>query len=473
MPTSLSLFAGKWIEVDADAPIEERHEACMVMVGKWAVLAGGRGNKATFLYDPRSRTWREGAKPPVELHHMQCVAAQNKLWIMAAWTGGFPQERNTEFAYVYDPLIDRWFTRTAMPPSRRRGSAATMVSEDERKIYVSHGTTGGHETGDHAVSLPFLDVYDIATDSWTALSDDAPNVRDHCGGALINGRLCVAGGRLGSALHWPLVRETDCYDLETGSWSVEAPLPNRRSGSAYGTSCDGKLLVAGGEGNGQIWNNFDVFDGTSWTTLDDMRVGRHGSGLAVDCLCNQIHVASGGAAPGCCPEIRSLETFFLTGHDTQCTREAEVLPTTPFPTRPPTPAPTRAPVTWAPAASAPGVSPFRLIDVPTNEVIADLYDGVVIDVNALGYHSGQINIQAVFGDEVQSVFFVETQRTETGYPYSFCGNNNGDFNYCTELPLVPGANDYTVTLIPYTEKWGQGTALPEIRANYRVMFQRQ
>jgi len=253
------------------------------------------------------------------MHHMQCVAAQGKLWVMAAWTGWYPTEENAEFVYVYDPSLDSWSTKTAMPENRRRGGAAVVVSADEKKIYVSHGNRGGHETGNHATSLGYLDEYDIATDSWTALSNDAPNPRDHCGGALVNNRICVAGGRNGGEIGWPEVAPTDCYDLSTGSWSVEASIPQVRGGSSYGTTCDGKLMVAGGEGSGKAWDQVDVFDGTSWTTVASLVRGRHGSGLAADCVCNQIHIASGAAGQGGGPEIKSVETLFPNGVDEACT----------------------------------------------------------------------------------------------------------------------------------------------------------
>jgi hypothetical protein len=167
-----------------------------------------------------------------------------------------------------------------------------------------------HETGNHAVSLGYLDVYDIATDSWTALSDDAPNPRDRTGGAMINGKICVAGGRNGGEIGWPAVAATDCYDLSSGTWSEEADIPQVRAGSSYGTTCDGKLMVAGGEGAGQAWNNVDIFDGATWASIDSLNVGRHGSGLAVDCVCNQIHIASGSVEQGGAPEVTSMESYF-------------------------------------------------------------------------------------------------------------------------------------------------------------------
>jgi hypothetical protein len=193
-----------------------------------------------------------------------------------------------------------------------------VVSADESKIYVSHGNSGGHETGNHAVSLGYLDVYDISTDTWTALSSNAPNPRDHVGGALIDGRICVAGGRNGGELNSPSVGPTDCYNLATSQWEVEAAIPQLRAGSSYGTTCDGKMMIAGGEGDGNAWNNVDVFDGTTWTTIDNLNVGRHGSGLAVDCVCNQIHIASGSAREGGGPEIKSVETYFPGGVDVPC-----------------------------------------------------------------------------------------------------------------------------------------------------------
>lgn len=176
----------------------------------------------------------------------------------------------------------------------------------------------GHETEDHAESLGFLDAYSISTDTWTALSDDAPNPRDHTGGAFVNGRICVGGGRNGGELNWPEVPRTDCYDLETGIWTEEAPIPDPRAGSSYGVSCDGKLLVAGGEGGGKAWNEVHAFDGSQWTALPPLNVGRHGSGLAVDCVCDQIIIASGAASQGGGPEITSVEIYFPDGQESEC-----------------------------------------------------------------------------------------------------------------------------------------------------------
>lgn len=246
------------------------------------------------------------------------MTAQGKIWIMAAWTGGYPREDNVEDIYVYDPDADTWELKTAIDQTRRRGSAAVVVDANEEKIYVSHGNSGGHETGNFATSYGMLDVYDIASDTWTALAT-APNPRDHTCGAIVttpNGpRLCVGGGRNGGLQGWPPVGATDCYDFATDTWSVEEDIPTPRGGSSCGTSCDGKLVVAGGEGNNQAYADVHAFDGVSWVPIDSLVVQRHGSGLAVDCVCNEIHIASGARTQGGSNEIASLETYFSDGID--------------------------------------------------------------------------------------------------------------------------------------------------------------
>jgi hypothetical protein len=51
------------------------------------------------------------------------------------------------------------------------------------------------------VILRYWDLYGIATDKWTPMSDSACNPCDHTSGALINGRMCVAGGHNGAEIN--------------------------------------------------------------------------------------------------------------------------------------------------------------------------------------------------------------------------------------------------------------------------------
>lgn len=72
------------------------------MVKGLAYLLGGRGRKVIDVYNPGTRSWTQKTGPPIELHHMQCVAVptDDQIFIVSAWTGGYPMERNVEFIYV-------------------------------------------------------------------------------------------------------------------------------------------------------------------------------------------------------------------------------------------------------------------------------------------------------------------------------------------------------------------------------------
>jgi len=171
----------------------------------------------------------------------------------------------------------------------------------------------------------FRDAYDIDNDQWTIGLPDAPNPREHEGGGLVNGNLLCVGG--GQELHGggdqdesALLLPTDCYNFETGIWSEEAELPRGRRAAAYGTTCDGKLIVSGGEALGQTWSNVEVFDGVSWTALDNLNRPRFGHGLAIDCECNQMYVVAGAPImPVILVDLLvSVETLFPDGIDQTC-----------------------------------------------------------------------------------------------------------------------------------------------------------
>jgi IPT/TIG domain/Galactose oxidase, central domain len=322
-PSVVFPIDGKWVVEDAATLITQRHEACMAFVGRKAYLIGGRDIKPVDIYDPVTRTWSHGPAPDIQLHHVQCAAVDDKIYIVAAWTDFYPHENNSPNVYVYDTINNVWLKKTAMPPERRRGSAAAVVVG--RRIYVSHGSIGGHEqVGENFVTTTgWLDYYDVDSDTWTTGLPDAPHPRDHTGGAHITvhgqNKICISGGRDGGLPDWPEIAETDCFDLDTETWTTsEVDIPQLRGGSAYGTSCDGKLIIAGGEGFGIAWNEVDVYDGISWSSLPNLNVGRHATGLAIDCKCRQMHIASGAGGQGGGPELPSMETYFFGGHDKAC-----------------------------------------------------------------------------------------------------------------------------------------------------------
>jgi hypothetical protein len=76
------------------------------------------------------------------------------------------------------------------------------------------------------------------------------------------------------------------------------------------------MIVAGGERS--ISSRVDVFNGTHWKKFQNGLIdSRHATGLAVDCVCNQIYIAAGSAWDGGVP-INTTEIYFPGGTEVAC-----------------------------------------------------------------------------------------------------------------------------------------------------------
>lgn len=241
------------------------------------------------------------------MDHFQCIAVEDKIWIVASWVGPLGDEEALTNIVIYDPLADTWdMTKEGLPESRRRGAAAVVgVGTD---IFVLFGNQGGHNEG---TSVTWADKYDTVADTWTRLPN-AKYGRDHAGGGLMtDGRICVAGGRESREGRLATVKPTECFDPATSTWTIEADIPGRgSSGSIYGTTCDGQLMVAGGEyGPLAADNMVYTFDGTKWMKQNRLRVGRHATYMVHIPDCNQMVVAAGSSMAGSLLKVSSTDIY--------------------------------------------------------------------------------------------------------------------------------------------------------------------
>lgn len=240
------------------------------------------------------------------------------MWIVTSWKGRFPFEKNNDRVYVYDVKGDKWSTKTGLPERRRRGGAAAVRKGDI--IYVVAGNRGGH--GAHATSLRWVDGYNWRKNTWFTMPDmPQGSERDHVGGALVNGMICVAGGHDGGSRNFfnANVESTYCLDFTMKKWVRKENFPAPRAGANTERTCSGGMMIAGGEGDGVAYKRVDVFDGKKWRREADMVRQRHSSGMAVSrCECGHIFVASGSGSQGGSPELTTTEEFVPAGKPDRC-----------------------------------------------------------------------------------------------------------------------------------------------------------
>lgn len=302
---------GQWMEVsstDGSKPIQ-RHEAAFVAVGDKFYLLGGRGIRPVSIYDTETEKWTEGTKPPLEIHHFQPVVVDEKIYLVGAMTGPYPNETPVENIIIYDPNQDKWETGPEIPENRRRGGAGAVFHDN--KIYVACGIKNGH-IGDHKT---WIDVYDISTEKWSTLPD-APRPRDHFQAVILKDKLYLLAGRTSMSkkgVFGHTVAEVDVLDLKTNTWStLEEDLPTTRAGnSAIGLH--NHVLVIGGESDRQqkAHNEVEALNVKSgkWESWPTLITGRHGTSVVM--FQNKIFLASGCGNRGGSPELRTMESYPL------------------------------------------------------------------------------------------------------------------------------------------------------------------
>ena len=271
--------ANTWLDLDESEDYTARHEASFVQAGDRFYLFGGRENPQTVdTYDYQQDSWTRSASTPIPFNHFQATEYQGLIWVIGAFKdNGFPREQPAEYIYTYDPANDVWIQGREIPAERRRGS--TGLVNYQGKFYVVGGNTIGHDGG----YVPWFDVFDPETGTWTALAD-APNSRDHFHATVANDKLYVAGGRLSGGpggTFAPLIASVDVYDFATQTWTTlpaSGDLPTPRAGTSTVTF-QGNVVVIGGEGNGQAYDTVEQLNPLTnlWTEIASLNHARHGT----------------------------------------------------------------------------------------------------------------------------------------------------------------------------------------------------
>jgi N-acetylneuraminic acid mutarotase len=299
--------AQEWEEL---APFPDPSEELLGAVadGKLFVFAGlapcCQPKGLVYAYDPADDTWARKGDMPLASHHLGITELKGKIYLL----GGFkyPDDGKAGWqpidnAWEYDPANDSWKALAPMPS--KRGSPVAAVADG--KIYVIGGATTSLGSNDTAIgadrpqrSVGTNEVYNPESDSWETVSP-MPTARNHAAVGVVDGKIYVIGGRLGSAF---IMRASntdivEVYDPATDQWgALRAPMPTARSAMAAGTY-DGKIYVAGGEVQTSsmlgAFRAFEAYDPAtdSWSVLPPMPFPRHGhAGGIVD---GRFHVVSG------------------------------------------------------------------------------------------------------------------------------------------------------------------------------------
>ncbi|MFC1569797.1 Kelch repeat-containing protein [bacterium] len=306
-----TMQTGNWETLTCINTITGRHENGFVECNGKFYLFGGRGIKPVEVFDPETFTWEQLQPTPFEMHHFQAVTIGDTIYVVGCMTGGYPTEPPVPNIYFYIPKTDTWIKGPEIPESRQRGSTGAVVYDG--KIYLIAGIQLGHTTG----TVAWFDMYDLKTGEWTKLAD-APHIRDHFHAIVVEDKLYCVGGRNTSyhtennftAFFETPVTKVDCYDFTTQTWtSLKNDLP---IGTAAGgiANYNKTILYFGGEsGQEQAHSETQCLDletGT-WSFAAPLNRGRHGSASIK--YQNKLYIAAGSGNRGGGPELTSIEMY--------------------------------------------------------------------------------------------------------------------------------------------------------------------
>jgi N-acetylneuraminic acid mutarotase len=223
------------------------------------VLAGGTNDGplvSAELYDPVSGTWAAtGAMETARYDHTATLLRDGKVLVAAGIVAGDVSDDQMPFSELYDPVSGTW-TATGAMAADHFGHTATLLPNG--KVLVA----GGYQ--DASPDRPSAELYDPTSGTWTAAGAMATMRSSHTATLLPNGKVLVAGGYIHSTRELcgqPSRSNIDCmnpltsaelYDPQSGAWSATQGMVSPRAAHTATLLPDGRVLVAGGGGSAEV-----------------------------------------------------------------------------------------------------------------------------------------------------------------------------------------------------------------------------
>jgi N-acetylneuraminic acid mutarotase len=236
--------ANAWSRLERPLPNPRRFPVAVVSGGRIYVMGGmreGKPSAAVEALDPATGTWQQLAPLPTPRWQAAAAESGGVIYVIGGRTG---KNDFTDAVEAFDPRTNAWTVKTRAP-ARRAAMAAVAV---DNVIYL----LGGESTG---LGVGFLSVksgeealaeYDPAADRW-GFKPAAPVGRMGPAAVAMGRKIYVFGGLVGTSLMRSPSRHYDVYDVATGRWQADQPMPRGRANHAAAVAA-GKIYLIGGSG---------------------------------------------------------------------------------------------------------------------------------------------------------------------------------------------------------------------------------
>lgn len=233
-PAPTSYEHGRW---STTAPMlfdHGDHSATLLADGRVLVAGGSMGAEASAiveLYDPTTRTWTQvGSMRQARLAHSATLLRDGRVLVV----GGSVDNTPLGSAEIFDPATGDWTTTSPMVEPHGSGHTATLLPDG--RVLVA----GGYQGAPRSSPTDSVELYDPASDTWTAAEPMSRGRAFFTSTLLPDGTVLAAGGL--SSLN-----SADLYDPSTDAWRTVGAMADGRHDFTATLLADGTVLVVGGE----------------------------------------------------------------------------------------------------------------------------------------------------------------------------------------------------------------------------------
>jgi len=243
---SIVLASGGFVATGNLITPRRTHTATLLLDGRVFVICGNNGIANTGnaeIYNPATGTW--SAAPGLFL---PCIGNTATLLNDGrVLVGGSPGATGGTMN-VYNPALNSWDSAGAVVP--RTFYTATRLLDG--RVVAAGGATA--IIGEHSGA----EIYNPATNAWTPAGFMANSRKDHTATLLQDGRILVVGGRSTFPADTPLAG-AELYNPATNTWSATGNLNQARRSHTAVLLDNGKVLIVGGTGAG-VLSSAEVYD---------------------------------------------------------------------------------------------------------------------------------------------------------------------------------------------------------------------
>lgn len=263
-----------WSATANDMATPRRSHTATLLSNGQVLVAGGVGSSTTLnsaeLYDPATNTWSTtGTLNSSRQGHTATLLPNGKV-LVTGGVGGDPIGYLAT-AELYDPATNTWSATGSMATEHLRHTATLLPSG---QVLVAGGQARKLVDGIfYTYDLDSAELYDPASNTWSEMTGKLLKARNyHVTTLLPNGQVLVAGGMVSEGVIRYL-DSAELYDPATDTWTATGNLTSRRASHTMTVLPNGQVLLAGGDNGSNSLTNAMLYNPNTGTWSDGGGLG--------------------------------------------------------------------------------------------------------------------------------------------------------------------------------------------------------